>query len=133
MAKACADYGTYLELNAKKVHLKDEELSMKEIFEAELDYVGYVSYTDNTFNEKVCVVTNIEENQIDLSPTKTPKPTSTPTPTKEPQQFEWNIQIIGVIIVVLFVIVGFGFILLYNINKKKNKTTRSTEKEQGGK
>jgi putative hydrolase len=26
VAKACADYGTYLELNAKKVHLKDEEL-----------------------------------------------------------------------------------------------------------
>lgn len=26
VAKACADYGTYLELNAKKVHLTDEEL-----------------------------------------------------------------------------------------------------------
>lgn len=43
--------------------LKDEELSMQEIFEAELEYVGYVSYTDKTFNEKVCVVTNIEENK----------------------------------------------------------------------
>jgi putative hydrolase len=26
VAKCCADYGTYLELNSKKVHLTDEEL-----------------------------------------------------------------------------------------------------------
>lgn len=43
--------------------LEDEELSMKEIFEAELEYVGYVSYTDKSFNDKVCVIIDIEENR----------------------------------------------------------------------
>lgn len=43
--------------------LDNEDITIKEIFETELEYVGYVSYTDQTFSDRVCVVTEVKENK----------------------------------------------------------------------
>lgn len=43
--------------------LEDKDISIKEIFETEMEYVGYISYKDSSYNKKVCVISNIEENR----------------------------------------------------------------------
>ena len=43
--------------------LEDKDISIREIFEAEMEYVGYISYKDSSYNKKVCVISNIEENR----------------------------------------------------------------------
>lgn len=43
--------------------LEDKDITMKQIFETEKEYVGYISYTSEAFNERVFVVTEIKENK----------------------------------------------------------------------
>lgn len=43
--------------------LQDDDITIKEIFETELEYVGYVSYTDQTLSDRVCVITEVKENK----------------------------------------------------------------------
>lgn len=43
--------------------LENDEISMRETFEAEIEFVGYVSYINPSFDEKVCVIIEIKENK----------------------------------------------------------------------
>lgn len=50
-------------INSIVSQLENKDISMKQIFETELEFVGYISYTDSSFDERVCVVTEIKENK----------------------------------------------------------------------
>lgn len=38
-------------------------IPIKDIFEAELEYVGYISYKNDSYTDRVCVVTEVKENK----------------------------------------------------------------------
>lgn len=39
------------------------DIPIKDIFEAELEYVGYISYRNKSYTDRVCVVTEVKENK----------------------------------------------------------------------
>lgn len=77
VAKAAADYGTYIELNSKKTHLSDEELyavaktGVRFLIDSDAhtpDRVGEISLV-----EKLLERVNIDESRIDNVDGRTPK------------------------------------------------------------
>lgn len=66
-AKKTAKMFTQVDTDSLIVHLisklKDVELSASTIMKCELENIGYISYTDNTYNNKVCVVTEVDTNK----------------------------------------------------------------------
>lgn len=44
--------------------IPDEELPLKEVFETELEYVGYISYINKMYNDNVVVVTEVKQNNF---------------------------------------------------------------------
>lgn len=44
--------------------IPDEELPLKEVFETELEYVGYISYTNKMYNDNVVIVTEVKQNNF---------------------------------------------------------------------
>ena len=47
-------------------NIPDEDISIKERCQAELDYLGYISYTDQSYNSLVCIVTEIKKTQYSV-------------------------------------------------------------------
>ncbi len=64
VAKCCADYGTYMELNSKKVHLTDEEL-----FEVAKTGVNFVIDSDAHSVERIGEISLVEQalKRVDIS------------------------------------------------------------------
>ena len=47
-------------------NIPDEDISIKERCKAELDYLGYISYTDQSYNSLVCIVTEVKKTQYSI-------------------------------------------------------------------
>lgn len=66
VAKVCADYGTYLELNSKKVHLTDEEID--KILQTKVRFViGSDAHSPNRVGEISLVENTIKRLNVPLS------------------------------------------------------------------
>lgn len=50
-------------ITAIALNISNEDIPIRDIFKAELEYVGHISYIDKSYTDRVCAITEIKENK----------------------------------------------------------------------